>query len=48
MKKWRRHFRYDKQVWEDICPHGVGHEGKGVHGCDGCCTEYYEKKTNTK
>lgn len=22
---------------EAICPHGIGHH-KGVHGCDGCCS----------
>ena len=34
--KWERHYRNDKGIWEDICPHGIGHE-EGVHGCDGCC-----------
>lgn len=38
VKSWTRHFRDDKGTWEDICPHGVGHEN-GVHGCDGCCKE---------
>lgn len=37
---WVRHYRNDKGVWEDICPHGVGHE-KGIHGCDGCCKDLY-------
>jgi len=42
------HWRYDRQIMERICPHGIGHpdpddikirEGwdEGVHGCDGCC-----------
>ncbi len=35
-KGWTRHYRDDKKVWEDICPHGIGHE-MGIHGCDGCC-----------
>ncbi len=44
-KSWTRQHRIDKDIWEDICPHGVGHEN-GVHGCDGCCTKMglYKKK----
>lgn len=36
-KGWARHYRNDKDVWEDTCPHGVGHY-VGIHSCDGCCT----------
>jgi hypothetical protein len=38
LKGWERYYRSDKGIWEDTCPHGVGHED-GVHGCDGCCQE---------
>jgi hypothetical protein len=42
------HWRYDRQIMERICPHGIGHPDPddhkiqlglddGVHGCDGCC-----------
>lgn len=41
-RQWERHYRDDKGVWEDICPHGVGHEN-GIHGCDGCCKDLYSK-----
>lgn len=41
--KWQRHYRDDKGIWEDICPHGIGHEN-GVHGCDGCCKGLYTEK----
>lgn len=42
---WTKHFRDDKGLFENICPHGIGHtapesikaEGDGIHGCDGCC-----------
>jgi len=31
---------------EYACPHGVGH-GKGVHGCDGCCSHpSFSRETN--
>ena len=28
---------------EILCPHGVGH-GKGIHGCDGCCSKLKDEK----
>ena len=40
-KPWVRHYRDDKGIWEDICPHGIGHD-RGIHGCDGCCTDLYK------
>lgn len=47
MAGWPRHYRGDRGIWERICPHGIGHpdpdqpldNGRGVHGCDGCCVE---------
>jgi len=39
-KEWERNYRSDKGIWEDTCPHGIGHD-KGVHGCDGCCKGLY-------
>lgn len=44
----RTHWRYDRQIMERICEHGVGHpdpddfkilngSDSGIHGCDGCC-----------
>jgi hypothetical protein len=41
-KGWTRHYRDDKGNWEDVCVHGIGHE-KGMHGCDGCCSELYHQ-----
>ncbi len=38
--KWKRYFRDDKGIWEDVCEHGIGHD-KGTHGCDGCCSEIF-------
>jgi hypothetical protein len=46
-QQWSKHTRFDKKdehgknVVEDTCPHGVGHE-RGIHGCDGCCEGLYE------
>lgn len=48
MRAFPQHFRYDRNIMERICPHGVGHpdpddwrvwigDDQGVHGCDGCC-----------
>ncbi len=37
---WTRNYRDDKGIWEDTCPHGIGHE-EGVHGCEGCCKGLY-------
>ena len=39
-------FRSDRNLWEGICCHGVGHpiaydpndKTAGIHGCDGCCS----------
>lgn len=50
MRDFPTHWRDDRQIMERICPHGIGHpdpddykirmgEDRGVHGCDGCCTE---------
>lgn len=33
---WTKRFRPDKQTFESVCPHGVGHNAD-IHGCDGCC-----------
>lgn len=41
---WSRHYRNDRGIWEDICPHGVGH-CDDVHGCDGCCAGLYHPLT---
>ncbi len=43
IKKWEKHYRDDKGVWELICEHGIGHE-PDVHGCDGCCSDKSFKK----
>lgn len=49
MRDWPTSYRYDKNLTERTCPHGVGHPDPddlawrpsqdylGVHGCDGCC-----------
>ena len=45
MKKktgWTRHYRDDIGIWEDICPHGIGHSS-GIHGCDSCCLNLDKK-----
>lgn len=47
IKAWVRHYRGDKGIWEDICPHGIGHE-LGIHGCDGCCAELYNEIAHHK
>jgi hypothetical protein len=38
------HYRFDREIMERICEHGIGHpdpdaitDDDGVHGCDGCC-----------
>lgn len=44
---WHRLYRHDRQIWENVCPHGIGHvapesireDGDGIHGCDGCCSK---------
>jgi len=41
-KGWKRHYRDDRDIWENICPHGIGH-CDGVHGCDGCCSAWQKK-----
>lgn len=56
--KWSLHTRgggpFDIHRYpfvEAICEHGVGHH-KGVHGCDGCCSnvpeEIWEAVTDDK
>lgn len=46
MRDWRLHYRHDREIFERICEHGVGHPDPdtkfkptddGTHGCDGCC-----------
>ena len=48
MRAFRQVFRFDRNLMERICPHGIGHpdpddinvrmgHNSGVHGCDGCC-----------
>lgn len=48
MRSFPQHFRYDRDMMERICPHGIGHPDpddfrfrtgvdRGAHGCDGCC-----------
>ncbi len=49
MRAFPQHWRADLALMERTCPHGVGHpdpdelhldqDGRGVHGCDGCCSE---------
>lgn len=48
MSNWTKNKRWDKldengkNVIEDVCEHGIGHE-LGIHGCDGCCAEIYPR-----
>lgn len=43
MRTWPLKWRWDKSMFERICPHGTGHPdpddpgADSVHGCDGCC-----------
>lgn len=54
MRAFPLHWRADRDIFERICEHGIGHpdpdqfaywdeiskhgdDGRGVHGCDGCC-----------
>lgn len=49
LRSWRQHYRFDRDIMERLCSHGVGHPdpddlkvrtgswAEGVHGCDGCC-----------
>ena len=49
MRSFPLHFRSDRNIFERICPHGIGHpdfddflsrqDATNVHGCDGCCNE---------
>ena len=49
MRSFPQNWREDRQIMERVCSHGVGHpdpdeidlnvKGRGVHGCDGCCTK---------
>lgn len=41
-EEWKVPVQYGRDMHcgafvEAICAHGVGHH-KGVHGCDGCCS----------
>ena len=48
MRSFPQNWRWDRGLMERICPHMVGHpdpdeigltqNGRGVHGCDGCCS----------
>lgn len=43
MRAWPLKWRTDRQIFERICPHGIGHpdpdqRADGTHGCDGCCS----------
>lgn len=48
MVTWPLNWRWDRQIMERICSHGIGHPDPddyrirngldvAVHGCDGCC-----------
>ena len=44
MVTWPLHWRNDRDIFERICEHGIGHPdpdstpaGQSAHGCDGCC-----------
>lgn len=51
MRSFPQNWRADRGIMERICPHGVGHPdpdeltldmyGRGIHGCDGCCSLSY-------
>ena len=49
MRGWPTHWRYDRYMFERICPHGIGHPDPDdptidtIHGCDGCCTPPEDK-----
>lgn len=43
----RRHSDIKGWIDELICPHGIGHD-RGVHGCDGCCSEVFAPKKNLR
>ena len=48
MRDFPQNWRWDRNLMERICTHGVGHpdpdeinldkNGRGTHGCDGCCS----------
>lgn len=47
MRSFPQQFRWDTDLMERVCEHGVGHpdpdeinldkDGRASHGCDGCC-----------
>lgn len=43
MRSFPQHYRFDRNLMERTCPHGVGHPDPDdpsldrTHGCDGCC-----------
>lgn len=50
MRHLKLYYRFDRGIFERICPHGIGHpdpdsiasnpSDDGIHGCDGCCRPY--------
>ena len=56
-KGWTATYRSFHGYWELNCPHGIGHPDprdpnlgtdkySGIHGCDGCCSEFKEFSIN--
>lgn len=54
MVDWPLNWRWDREIMERMCPHGIGHPDPddnrirtgldiGVHGCDGCCAKGRKK-----
>lgn len=45
MRAWPLVWRFDRRIFERICPHGIGHPDPDginpdtVHGCDMCCVD---------
>lgn len=47
MRSFPQQWRGDRGLMERVCSHGIGHpdpdelnldkNGRGIHGCDGCC-----------
>jgi hypothetical protein len=47
MRSFPQSWRWDSDIMERICPHGIGHpdpdnpwsndDHRWIHGCDGCC-----------
>lgn len=47
---FKHHRKYELGVGfsdEVLCPHGIGHD-RGVHGCDGCCSELFKDESKEK